>query len=272
MAFQSLVQIFRDFVVDGVASSGRYDPRKSEIRAWGVWVERLVNAGGIGGAVWKASKALLLADLAHASGSLAVVYEDSDAENNGMWVKSGGSGTGSWTQITTFLPGYQFITATDDGNSAVNAYSMTTSPRLPFSDGVALIEFIVPFTNTSNTVTISFDAETPLTIKTASGNSPAIGGLIQGMPISGVKIGTNFYMRSDQASAAVLTQAETILNETQEVLDTAVDNLTNMTSAIRDDAQAAATEAHMYADMIGAAIYDFNVDSDPLTPGYDWND
>lgn len=36
-------------------------------------------------------------------------------------------------------------------------------------------------------------------------------------------------------------------------------------------AAASATEAGMYAQMVGAAVYDFNFDSDPETPGYDWN-
>jgi hypothetical protein len=232
----------------------------------------MLNSGGLGGATWKASKSALIADLAHTAGSVAVVYDDTSSANNGLYIKSGASGSGSWAQVTTFLPGYQFITASNDGDSTANAYSMSTSPRLPYADGVALVEFVVPLTNTSSTVTISFDGEAPLLMKTASGNPPAIGGLVQGMPVSGVKIGSNFYMRSDQASAAILTQAENILTQTQSAADTAVDNIIAQTASILDEAQAAATDAQMYADMIGAAVYDFNVDSDPLTPGYDWND
>jgi hypothetical protein len=271
MAFLSLRQVFRDFVVDGVPSSGRNQPKKSEIRGWGAWVETMINSGGIGGAVWKATKALLSADLAHDEDSIAVVYDDVTAENNGMYVKAGASGAGIWTQITTFLPGYQFITASDDGDSTANAYSMTTSPRLPFADGVALVEFVVPVTNMSSSVSVAFDDQAPLMIKTASGNAPAIGGLIAGMPVSGVKVGENFFMRSDQASAAVLAQAEAILVETQETIDSAVAQVVADTTELRDEAQAAATEAQGYAEMVGAAVYDFNFDSDPATPGYDWN-
>lgn len=36
-------------------------------------------------------------------------------------------------------------------------------------------------------------------------------------------------------------------------------------------AAASATDAAMYADMLNAAVYDFNFDSDPSDPGYDWN-
>lgn len=271
MALLSLAQIFRDFIVDGVPSSGKNKPKKSEIRSWGAWIEAMLNSGGLGGAVWTATKAALNADLAHGAGAIGVVYDDPLSANNGLHIKAGASGSGSWSQITTFLPGYQFITASDDGSSSANSYSMTTSPRLPFADGVALVEFIVPETNTSSAVAISFDAEAPLLIKTASGNSPAIGGLVAGMPISGVKVGSNFYMRSDQASAAVLTQAEAILNETQATVDAAVTQVIADASEIRDEAQAAATDAQVYAEMVGAAVYDFNFDSDPATPGYDWN-
>jgi len=209
-------EVFRDYVTDGVPSSGPQKVKKSEIRALLGGYERLINAGGLGGATWKSTLSALNADLAHAAGSLAVVYEDDISANNGMYVKAGGSGTGSWSQITTFLPGYQFVTATDDGDSTANAYSMDTNPRLPAGDGVALVEFVVPATNTSGTVTISFDGNPPLTIKTASGNDPAIGGLIEGMPVSGVKIGSSFYMRSDQASSAVQAAVEAAQGYAQE--------------------------------------------------------
>ena len=216
-------EVWRDYVTDGVPSSGPHDPRKPDIRAWGGNIELLLNAGGLGGAVWKETKALLTADLAHAAGRVAAVYGDAVSANNGLYVKAGASGAGSWNQITTFLPGYQFVTATDDGDSTANAYTMDTNPRLPFGDGVALVEFVVPATNTSATVTVSFDGDAPLTIKTASGNSPTVGGLIEGMPVSGVKIGSNFFMRSDQASAALLTQVEEFVAEAEAAAEAAAD-------------------------------------------------
>ncbi|WP_133253035.1 hypothetical protein [Rhizobium wuzhouense] len=208
-------EALRDWEVDGVPSSGEHKVKKSDLRNVIGNLERRTAAGEIGGAVWKATKALLVADLAHSAGTAAVVYGDATSANNGMYVKAGSSGSGSWSQITTFLPGYQFVTATDDGDSTANAYSMDTNPRLPFGDGVALVEFVVPATNTSGTVMVSFDGDPALTIKTASGNAPAIGGLIGGMPVSGVKIGTSFYMRSDQASAALLAQVELVVDEAE---------------------------------------------------------
>lgn len=37
------------------------------------------------------------------------------------------------------------------------------------------------------------------------------------------------------------------------------------------NSQASATQALVYAEMVGAAVYDFSFDSDPETPGYDWS-
>lgn len=272
MAVPKMNEVARDFVTDGVPSSGPHEIRKPDLRSWGTWVESLINAGGLGGATWKETKALLNGDLTHPAGALGVVYEDPTSANNGLYVKSGVSGSGSWSQITTFLPGYQFISAVNDGASTANSYVLITNPRLPAGDGVALVEFIVPVTNTSTTVVVSFDGDPPLTIKTASGNSPAVGGLVAGMPISGVKIGSNFFMRSDQVSAALLAQVETLAAEVQGIVDDAEASVIAAVEPIRDAAQAAATEAQMYAELVGAAVYDFSFDSDPELPGYDWSE
>lgn len=272
MASMTAAEALRDYETDGVPSSGPHEVKKSDLRTVIGNIELLVNAGGIGSAVWKVSKTALLADLSHGADTLGVVHDDPVAAQNGLYVKSGVAGFGSWGQITTFLPGYQFVTAINDGNSTANAYFMDTSPRLPAGDGVALVSFVVPLTNTSSVVSVSFDADPPLLIKTASGNEPAVGGLIEGMPISGVKIGPAFYMRSDQASAALLAQIENKAIEVQEIVDSASDALVEASESARHAAQAAATEAEFYALMVGAAVYDFSFDSDPDLPGYDWSE
>lgn len=207
MPVPSAATVFRDFALDGVPSSGDHQVKKVDARAWGTWLESLIAAGALGDN-WYATKSLLNADLAHDAGTVAVVYDDATAANNGTYIKVGASGSGSWSQKTTFLPGYQFVTATDDGTSTANAYSMDTSPRLPAGDGVALVSFVVPATNTSTTVTVGFDGGAAKTIKTASGNDPAIGGLDQGMPVFGIVVGGEFLMRSDQTSAAIQAAAE----------------------------------------------------------------
>lgn len=224
-------EIYRDYETDGVPSSGVHNPRKAEIREWGTWLENVVAAGGIADAVWKATKSALDADLAHAADTVGVVYADSTAANNGLYVKSGASGAGSWSQILDYLPGYQVVVASaDEGASTANAIVADTAPMLPASDGVALVILNIPVTNTSGTVTVAFDGGTAMQIKTASGNNPAVGGLAAGMMVIGTvqSSGTVFRILSDQTSAAIQAAAEAAQVAAEEA---------------RDDAEAAATIA-----------------------------
>lgn len=94
---------FRDFVTDGVSSSGAHDVIKEEVRAIGPLVEAalgLVSLASVG--VVKQTRALLNADLAHAANTIALVYGDATDANNDLYVKVGGSGSGSWT-LTTII-------------------------------------------------------------------------------------------------------------------------------------------------------------------------
>lgn len=200
--------VWRNFVTDGVPSSGVNDVDKAKARAWGTWLESLVSAGALGDN-WKATKALLDADLDHAADSIGVVYNDSTPANNGTYVKSGASGAGSWTQLTNFLPGYQVVSTSDDSSTA-NAITMTASPYAPTDDGAALIFGFIPVTNTDTTVTISFDGGPTYALKTAAGNNPAIGTLVAGMPFIGQVSGsgTTFRLVSDISSSAVQAACE----------------------------------------------------------------
>lgn len=51
-----------------------------------------------------ATLALLNADLAHAAGTQAVVYADPTPANDGIYIKLGGTGTGSWQFVLPFGP------------------------------------------------------------------------------------------------------------------------------------------------------------------------
>lgn len=87
---------FRDFVVDGLPSSGENDPDKSEIRSIFPLIESALAAVGLAGSivVAYATQAELDADLDHDAGGIGMVYADGD--NNGFYVKLGASGAGSW--------------------------------------------------------------------------------------------------------------------------------------------------------------------------------
>lgn len=94
----SIASAFRDFVTDGVASSGLHEPVKAEVRALGPLIETAIGNAGLGAlvGVTKTTKALLDADLAHAADTVALVYADATDTNNDLYVKTGASGSGAW--------------------------------------------------------------------------------------------------------------------------------------------------------------------------------
>ncbi|WP_225205395.1 hypothetical protein [Novosphingobium huizhouense] len=95
---------FRDYVTDGIASSGIQDVDKAEARAIGPIIENAIAQVSLGAMVdvTYATRAALNADLAWAAGSVALVYGDSTDANNDLYTKSGASGAGSWTLTSAF--------------------------------------------------------------------------------------------------------------------------------------------------------------------------
>jgi hypothetical protein len=95
-------EAFRDYVTDGVPSSGAHEPIKSDIRAIFPKIETADNAIALAGAITVKYALLssLNADLAHIAGTLAIVYNN--GANNGIYYKIGGSGAGSWALATGF--------------------------------------------------------------------------------------------------------------------------------------------------------------------------
>lgn len=201
--------IWRDKTVDGVYSSDDHDPNKPDIREWGAWVESGITAGTLNGP-WEATKAALDAKLAYGDGNPGFVYDGADF---GTYRKSGASGSGSWIKILDTIPGYQFVKAVNAGAGTANAIVATSAPPVAYSDGAQLVRLNIFETNTSGIVTVAFNGEAALTIKTSGGNNPAVGGLVAGMTVLGVvdQSATVFRILSDQASAAVLSGAEDAL-------------------------------------------------------------
>lgn len=196
--------VWRDFETSGVPASGVHKPVKRDIRAWGAYVESLASGAQVGGAVVFSTKAQASGALGYPPYQMAWVVNDPTPENNGIYQKSGSSGSGFWTKRID-LP-YSFYRATNEGNGTPNAIQATTDDPVANSD--ALIVFNVTDTNTDSPVTLSLNGGAPLTIKTASGNDPVIGGLIGGMLVAGYIEGSQFRMLSDQASAAIQSAAE----------------------------------------------------------------
>ncbi|HEX5940500.1 MAG TPA: hypothetical protein VFZ12_09080 [Dehalococcoidia bacterium] len=108
------------------------------------------------------------------------------------------------------LPAY-WAYATDAGAGTPNAIQATTP--FPITEAVLVIMNIAT-TNGPGPTTVQFNGAGPVyTIKTNSGNDPVEGGLPEGMLVAGRVSGSTFRLVSDQASAAVLAQAEDLLED-----------------------------------------------------------
>ena len=215
MAAPSGSEVWRDYVTNGIPSSGANNPKKSDIRSWAGWLESLVTSGVLSSGPWFATKAAMT--LAYAANTIAIVYNDPAAPNNGLYIKSGASGSGSWNQLTSFLPGYQFVTASPTGESTPNAIVAVTSPRLPAGDGVALVTLVIPATNTASPVTVRFDGGAALSIKTRTGENPDAGELQQNDVVAGFVSGSTFRLISDLNSLRNFQSAKAWANNDEDV-------------------------------------------------------
>ncbi|RSC31249.1 hypothetical protein EGT36_21495 [Agrobacterium sp. FDAARGOS_525] len=208
-------EVWRDYVTDGIPSSGANKPQKADIRSWSSWLESMVTSGVLSSGPWFATRAAMT--LGYAANTVAIVYNDPTAANNGLYIKSGASGSGSWTQLTSFLPGYQFVTASPTGASTANAIVASTSPRLPAGDGVALVTLAIPATNTASPVTVRFDGGAVLTIKTRTGEDPDAGELQQNDVVAGFVSGATFRLISDLNSLRNFQSAKAWANNAEDV-------------------------------------------------------
>lgn len=109
----AFAEAFRDFVTAGVPASGDNDPDKAEIRPIGALIETAISNVTLASLldVTKSTRALLNADLAHGADTVALVYADSTDANNDLYVKVGGSGSGSWTLTTILHDIFDVLTA-----------------------------------------------------------------------------------------------------------------------------------------------------------------
>lgn len=196
---KAFTEILRDFATDGVPSSGPHQPIKADFREALTAVEAFSNASG--SALVYQDRATLFADLAHAANTMAWVVNDATTAYNGVYEKSGASGAGSWTRVAD-LP-YSFIVATNVGAGTATAIQATTA--IPVTSS-ALVLLPIVATASSSPITVSFNGDTALTIKTVSGNSASA--LTTGMWILGTVTGSDFRMLNDQDVAALVAQAE----------------------------------------------------------------
>lgn len=201
---QTAATIYRDFVTDGVPSSGPHKVRKSDARTWGAWVEGIISAFTANGGLIYDTQANLFADLSQVANRSAWVVGDPIAGSNGIYRKLGASGSGSWVRVAD-LP-YSFIRLSHAGGTA-NAIAATSSIPLPGASSAALLVMNVIEANTGP-VTIAANGAAAKSLKTSSGNDLAAGYLTAGMMVAFVDVGSSFRLLSDVASAAIQAAAE----------------------------------------------------------------
>lgn len=235
MPAPTAAQVWRDYVTDGIPSSGNHRPAKAAIRAWGAWLESFITASGSNAGSVFATKADLTANLARVADSMAWVVNDPTTANNGIYRKNGASGSGSWTRIAD-LP-YSFVKLTDTGAGTANAIQLTsTIPTSPAALRVANAFEV----NTGN-VTISENGDTAKPLLTSSGNQIAAGGLVANIMIVYVDDGTAFRLLSDQASAAIVAAAEAAQVAAEAARDAALAAVPNVFPLTRTALKAFAT-------------------------------
>ncbi|RWP31828.1 hypothetical protein [Mesorhizobium sp.] len=186
-------------------SSAPSQPAKSQIRQWGTFIESALNLAFTNGKVYS-TRSALNADLTPAANTPALVVGDPNSGFDGLYMKVGATTTGSWTQLTDFVPGLQIVHAVDAGAGTPNAIIATTNMSVS-TTGSQLIRLDIFEPNTGSPVTVSGIGSSTLTIKTAAGNNPVAGGLTAG-PVLGFVSGSTFRLLSDQASAAIQAAAE----------------------------------------------------------------
>ena len=194
--------VWRDYSTDGVPASGAHKVQKSQVRAWSDAVETRLDAVSTAAKLYE-TRAALYADITEDANTLAWVVSDGTAAYNGIYMKVGASGSGSWSRVGD-LP-YSFIVATDVGDGTANA--IQAASLIPVSES-ALVILNIFEENTGSPVTVAFNGGAALTVKTNTGNDVAPGGLAAGMRILGVVSGSTFRLVSDQVSSAIVAAAE----------------------------------------------------------------
>lgn len=187
---------------DGPASAPSH-PDKAEIRRLLAQYEAVMNAFTSNGGLIYISKSTLDADLSKSANTMAWVIGDTDIAFNGIYMKVGASGSGSWSRVGD-LP-YSFISAEAISSGTPSAIAAISSIPINAS---ALILLKILETNDASPVTVSFNGGDVLTVKTNSRNDIVVGGLIAGMFVLGMMMDDEFRLINDQVSSAIVAAAE----------------------------------------------------------------
>lgn len=215
----SAAEAFPIYAVPNVPASGPGSPDKRTVLKWAGQIEALLEGISAGSGVIFTTLSQAAANLSYPANTLAWIALDATPANNGIYQKLGTSGTGSWSRVAN-LP-YSFYRAQNEDAGSANAIVATNGS--PSASTQSLIVVNVTQTNTSSVVTLTLNGDTPLSIKTSSGNNPAAGALQTGMLLAGYIEGTNFRLISDLASAAIQAAAEAAQAAAENARDLAID-------------------------------------------------
>ncbi len=192
---KSGAEIWRDYVTAGVPASGAHNVSKPDMRDWMSVVEMSLATGG---AIVYATRATLYADLAHPAGAAAWVVADSTGAYNGIYGKSGSTGSGSWSRIAD-LP-FQVIPVTVTGGTG-DAIVATTSRPVPVSDLGAVLLMQAVSGNTG-AVTIALNGDAPAALVGPDSAAMANGYIIAGAVIPFAKVGSSYRALMDYRTNA----------------------------------------------------------------------
>jgi hypothetical protein len=214
--------IWRKWVTNGVPSSNLNKPDKDDIREWATSIEGLVFANtGSGGRIY-ATKAQMDADTAPAINTPCIVA--ADGSNTGLWRKTAATGSAGSTKILDFIPGAQFVSATDAGTGTESAINATSALPVSQTAGAQLIRLSMSTTNTG-AMTVSFNGGSAIPIKTMSDTDPVAGSITSGMVLAGtiqnVASVLSFRLLTDLSSAGIQSAAQASATSAATSADTA---------------------------------------------------
>lgn len=169
-------EVWRLYEAMGVPASGPHSPSKPDIISWGTYLETLLGGSSVGLAY--ATVSALNADLLHLANVTAIVYADPTASFNGLYIKSGGSGSGSWSRIGDLPNSIVRLTVTGGTANAIIA----TAPETPTAPGNKLF-ILVPTADNTGPTTIAYNGGSAVAIKNALGASLAADTLLTDSPV-----------------------------------------------------------------------------------------
>jgi len=205
-----------------------YDPNKKPDRLATVKAFELMDAKAMAtsaGAIVRDT----LADLGSVTNppahQMGWVTGDATAANNGIYENAGSPSAPNWLRRAD-LP-YGLIHMINAGAGTADAIVATSALPLPVAPGAALLTVNIVADNTGS-VTLNGKP-----LRTNSGNEISAGGLTAGSIHAFLDLGDHFRLLSDQASAAIVAQAEAEADRAEAARDSALGAVPNVFTATR---------------------------------------